>query len=398
MIKINHLIAHLFRKAIPTIALNAAQNLALTASTPLWKYTWHVDFLKQLNFIAKYPFDYHVFPNLAIVPFDLDFPVFSCDDWKHILDYAEQSLAHHVWRYCPLVQKASPSVLATEESIVQLLADCARGIPLFGDHEFSLESTMNWQQGYPLLRKLFEEWAGNAPPLFTPHFAYFPVQLSCVISRLIPLFDIPFSTPSAFMLTGSQLIFYWHKAILALDRKIGPQARCELLADVFTIAPHQGGKTYTFKGDVLLTMIQLAYNSYLGYLQPSFLTVFADFAYAALAPTFSIGWGTTNYLTKVYQGQLQESFLDPIIHYFLMKHLSLYDKHPDIFPRYFPPMDWSFYFPPGTRPSHIQAFEPAKPSDLWACSWSLWHRHETYPDMIASLRFKDATQEDTCSS
>jgi hypothetical protein len=394
VIKINHLMTHLFRKAIPTVALNAAQILSLIARNHLWQFTWHVDFLKELHQIAKYPFDYPTFPNLVILPFELDFPVFASDDWKFILASHENSIAYHVWLCCPPLQQALPSVLATEVSRRELLAKCAHGLSLFGCHDFSTEETLGSHQGYAIFRALFNDWAAHAPAGLSPLFQHFPVILSCVVSRLMSPFDIPFASPSAYMMTGSQLFFFWHKAIMTLDRMIGPDARIALLKNVFIKIPRHGGKTYTYMGDPLLTLIQLVYNDYVGLLQPSFFLAYDDLAMFALQPSFEVGWAASRYLSAVYQGQLRETHLDPIFHYYLLDCLSLTITYPDIFSRQLPPMDWSFYFPPSTIPPTPQPFEEPCPNDYAHDHWSHYLRHESLPEIITSLRFTDGTLQE----
>jgi hypothetical protein len=225
--------AHLFRKAIPTVAMNAVQNLALIARCPLWEHTWEICFLRQLHRICDYPLDYPTFPLLVVTPFELPYPVFQDDVWKHILAYSEQSLASQIWHSCPPLQESFPLAQATEEERTQLLAACAHGLPGMQTLDFSSTNTMSWQQSYPMIRALFSDWQAHAPEGMDPSYALFPIQLSCVISRLIFPSDLPFHTPADCLMTGSQFIFYWDKAVDALDRLMSAEARAQLLSPAF---------------------------------------------------------------------------------------------------------------------------------------------------------------------
>lgn len=384
--------AHLFRNIIPSIALSAVQNLSLIASCPLWEFTRNVDFLQKLHMIAKYPLDFPMIPTMVITPFELEFPVFHSDDWIPILDYHEESLAYHVWQCCPPIQNASPSVLATEESKIALLTAC-------GCHDLLQEPTMGWQQSHPLLKKLFEVWAASKPVGLKPYFSQFPFLFSCVLSRLIPPFDITLATSQDAVMTGSQFLFYWHKAIMALDRKIGSQARVELMETAFQEAPRQGGSTYTFKGDVMLTLIHLTIIDYFGFLQPEFIPVCQEFCCFARSPRFEFGYCAKEYMKDVYTGKIRESFLDPIIHFFILERLSLPTLFPDIFPRHLLPVDWSLYFTlaPSLPTSHVLPipFLKRKLTNHSTISWNRYQKAVSYPDLISSLCFKDGTLVDT---
>lgn len=116
------------------------------------------------------------------------------------------------------------------------------------------------------------------------------------------------------MLTGSQYYLSWHKAILALDRKIGAEARLEPLKDVFAQALRHGGNTYTFKGDVLLSLLHLTLHEYLGFLQPSFLLAYEDLAGFARLKKFAVGLYARKYLLSACTGELREPYLDPTFH------------------------------------------------------------------------------------
>jgi hypothetical protein len=391
--EINHLMAHLFHKAIPTIAISAAQNLSLIASCHLWRFTWHVDFLRTLHQVAKYPYDFPVFPDPVVPHYELDYPVFHCEEWLYIFGYHEDSLAYHVWLCCPPVVQSSSSVFHTEESMVDLLAKCAPGSSLDGNHHLAKVETMGWQRGHPVLKQLFSYWESHAPVGLVPHFTQFPVLLSCVISRLIPSFDLPLASPKDYMMTCSQFYFYWYKAICALDRLIGAEARIEFLKDVFAHAPTRGGSTYTYKGDVLLTLMHLVLDEYIGFQQPSFITVFQELSGYARLTQFELGYSAKKYLLDVYTGKLRESFLDPIFHFFILDHLALPSKFPTIFTRTLPVMDWSFFFTPATLPpTATRSFQPkCLTNDYMNYFWPRYQKFDSYPELIASLRFKDGT-------
>lgn len=377
--------AHLFRKVIPAISISAVQNLSLIASCPLWAHTLNVDFLQTFHMVAKYPFDFPMIPIMVITPFELEFPVFQSDDWIPILDYHEESLAYHVWRCCPPIQNAPPGAATTEESVVAVLDMC-------GCHALIQEQTMGWQQSHPLLQALFARWIANKPTGSNPCFAHFPYLLSCVLSRLISPFDLPLATSSGCTMTASQFLFYWHKAVLALDRKIGPRARAELLTPAFSEVPRQGGRTHTFKGDVLLTLLCIVYMDYYGLLQNSLLPVCQDMFYYIRSPQYDLCWAVRDYLEKVYLGQIRESFLDLVFHFFILDHLSLPTLFPEIFTRQILPVDWSFFFTPTTRASTTSLpFSSRHPDADSIYHWNQWSKHSNYSDLITSMCFTDGT-------
>lgn len=384
--QIQHQLAHVFRKAIPTIAFNAVQNLAVIAQCPLWRYVWHIDCFRTLHLVCKYPFDFPDFPQLVLAPpYPMEIPVFDSDSWTNIMAHCAQSLASHVWQCCPPLQQDFPLASSAEESKQQLLASCAHDLPVVAGHDFAMEVPIPWELGHPLFKMLFTSWASAVPDGYKPMFDLLPVQLSCVLSRTMSPLDLP----TACLMTGSQFIFYWHRVVLALDRLIGSTARCKLLEDVFQKTPIQGGPPYSFKGDTLLTMIHLTFTDYMMLQQPSFGIAFDDFCVTCLQPNFYLCWAVEQYLSKVYQGKIQESYLDPIYHFFLLEHLSLTKQYPDIFPKTIPPMDWTFYFPPSYPTPSTQDFE-APQDPLNASLWDKW-KDLSYPDLLKDLSYTIST-------
>lgn len=302
----------------------------------------------------------------------------------------------------PFVKEVFPLALANVESKRNVLATIAYGLPIVGTMEFSCEETLNWKQSYPLLRMLFLEWATYAPDGMQPLFELFPVQLSCVISRRMSPFDLPFACPADCMLTGSKFIFFWYKARQALDDLLGLEDRIALLTDAFT-RPHVDNSThitytkgpdvkYPYCGDMLICLIHLTYSDYISFQQPSFAP-----AYEALRG-YMLSNGclpqeVSEYLVAVYHGHIMETYLDPVIHYFLLDHTSLTKTYPDIFPRHVPPVDWSFFMRPTTTPStQIQSFEKPLITDTLMAVWKAWSaEHPTFESLVKSLDLMDVT-------
>jgi hypothetical protein len=417
VITIHHQVLHVFRTAIPTVAMNAMQNLALIAKCPLWRFVWHITDLRILHHVCRFPFLHPSFPMLNLDgPFELDFPVFDSDVWTHILAFSEQSLSSHIWHSCPPLQSEAFSEVATSadgktktvfpwtsvsvESRQSILSTCSHGLPAMGSLDFSLEQPLPWKLSSHLFRTLFLSWSAHTPDGLQPLFDLFPVQLSCVISRSMSPQDLPFD-PSNCLLTGSQFIFYWLQAAEALGKLQGDEPCHEYMAEAFdrltvldstsvchSTRPHIQP---LYCGQMLPSLISLTYFDYLTFLQPSLGAALAELREFLLGYSSSLRPPLTDYLSAVYHGHIQESYLDPVFHYYLLGSTGLATRFPDIFPRHFPPVDWTCFFPPSHPSTLIQPFEPPFISTPILTAWQRWSTFTTYEDLIKSLGFSDVT-------
>jgi hypothetical protein len=383
---------HLFRKVIPSVAMSSAQTLGLIAQCPLWKYAWQLNYLRTLHEITQFPFDYPTFPILVVTPPDLEFPVFHDQLWSHILAYSDQSLATHVWQSLPPLQQSFPLAQATVEQRRQLLALCAQPLSPAFCRAFATEEFLTWQESLQLLRELFAVWKDQAPSTMNPLYTKFPVILSCVLSRNLPYSTLPLSSPANCLITGSQLIFYWHKNAMALARLVDIDTRKTLLFDLLAYVHPGYHGVYPYEGNILLSLIHLTHVEYLGFFQPSFRT-----AFRSLCSTLScedllvLPSECRTYLSDVFYGNTQEAYLDPVFHFWLLENTSLADKYPDIFTHHLPPVNWLFYFPPSKPSFALHAFNPPYASPSLLSTWQTWNSFSTYEALIPSLGFNHCT-------
>jgi hypothetical protein len=123
--------------------------------------------------------------------------------------------------------------------------------------------------------------------------------------------------------------------------------------------------------------------------QPSFATPFDDLCDHIIWGHKHLPWSCQEYLSSVFFGEIQETYLDPIIHFFLLDHLDLSTKYPDIFPRKILPMEWHYYLPPSKPATALEAFEKPSQSEYVLANWTRWSESPTYTDLISSLGMND---------
>lgn len=399
-IRAYHFLVHLCKDLLPSISISAMQELAKIGAAGHWpRLKGHPD-MQKLHLACTDPFLFYTLINIEVHHLasyleymgDLTWASY----WDMVLDYGKGSLAWAVAQTLP----TDPVLVA---GIRLTLTDT--------DTQTVLEDSLNIQypqgctlgQTWKAVKQMFETWQTNISyPIDSLHS--FPIFLSMILGIRNSVVRHSLATPPNHLLTGSQLIAYWYRAVRMLDTFEGSEQRRNLLSS-FWPNPVVGGPMVNgfIPESDLLTLIGLTLTDYVCGQAPDLASAYVALQEWVLhSQSSELPAVCLRYLQAVSSKEVEEVYLDPVPHLFLIRcqHELLEQLHWAL-PSIIPPVNWSDYFTAtqiAQRPTREGFQQRPWYHETLQVKWKQWLRQPDHATLLSHLGFHHRPPERPYSS